>query len=69
VDVLAPVKPSLPPSVTRQVEIEVKYEGYIQRQLQEIERFRHLEQIKLPEGLDYAAIHGLSSELKEKLLR
>ena len=53
--------------MTRQVEIEVKYEGYIQRQLQEIDKFRHLEQIKLPEKIDYAAVHGLSSELKEKL--
>ena len=53
--------------VTRQVEIEIKYEGYIQRQLQEIGKFRHLEQIKLPESIDYSSIHGLSSELKEKL--
>ncbi|WP_419657095.1 MnmG: tRNA uridine 5-carboxymethylaminomethyl modification enzyme MnmG [Desulfosarcina variabilis str. Montpellier] len=67
VETLAPVTPPLPRSVTRQVEIEIKYEGYIQRQLQEIERFRHLEQVKLPENLDYASVHGLSSELKEKL--
>jgi tRNA uridine 5-carboxymethylaminomethyl modification enzyme len=67
VDTLAPVDPALPRSVTRQVEIEIKYEGYIQRQLQEIDRFRHLEQVKLPENLDYASVHGLSSELKEKL--
>ena len=67
VEVLAPIAPPLPQSVTRQVEIEIKYEGYIQRQLQEIERFRNLEQVKLPENLDYAAVHGLSSELKEKL--
>ena len=67
VETLAPVAPPLPRSVTRQVEIEIKYEGYIQRQLQEIERFRHLEQVKLPENLDYASVHGLSSELKEKL--
>jgi tRNA uridine 5-carboxymethylaminomethyl modification enzyme len=49
------------------VEIEIKYEGYIRRQLQEIDKFRHLEQIKLPEAIDYAVVHGLSSELKEKL--
>ncbi len=67
VDSLAPVDPPLPRDVTRQVEIEIKYEGYIQRQLKEIERFRHLEQVKLPEDLDYASVHGLSSELKEKL--
>ncbi|BBO85704.1 tRNA uridine 5-carboxymethylaminomethyl modification enzyme MnmG [Desulfosarcina ovata subsp. sediminis] len=67
VTALAPVDPPLGESAARQVEIEIKYEGYIQRQLQEIEKFRHLEQIKLPEGIDYATVHGLSSELKEKL--
>ena len=68
VDTFAPAEPPLPESVTRQVEIETKYEGYIQRQLQEIERFRHLERIKLPEDLDYGGVHGLSSELREKLI-
>ena len=51
----------------RQVEIEIKYEGYISRQQKEIEKFKHLEQIKLPEGFDYFQVHGLSSELREKL--
>ena len=67
VSTLAPAESSLMAPVTRQVEIEVKYDGYIQRQLQEIDKFRHLEQIKLPEAIDYGAVHGLSSELKEKL--
>jgi tRNA uridine 5-carboxymethylaminomethyl modification enzyme len=53
--------------VARQVEIEIKYEGYIQRQAQEIEKFRNLERIKLPEDFDFAAVPGLSNELKEKL--
>ncbi|MBC2712986.1 MAG: tRNA uridine-5-carboxymethylaminomethyl(34) synthesis enzyme MnmG [Desulfosarcina sp.] len=64
---LAPAEAPLAERVTRQVEIEIKYEGYIQRQLQEIGKFRHLEQIKLPETIDYSSVHGLSSELKEKL--
>ena len=64
---LSPADPPPAETVARQVEIEIKYEGYIQRQLQEIERFRHLEQIKLPDELDYDEVHGLSSELKEKL--
>jgi tRNA uridine 5-carboxymethylaminomethyl modification enzyme len=51
----------------RQVEIEIKYEGYINRQQKEIEKFKHLEHMKLPEGFDYYRIHGLSNELKEKL--
>jgi tRNA uridine 5-carboxymethylaminomethyl modification enzyme len=67
VDRLAPAEPALKRRVTRQVEIEIKYEGYIQRQLQEVEKFRHLERIRLPDNLDYASIHGLSSELREKL--
>jgi tRNA uridine 5-carboxymethylaminomethyl modification enzyme len=64
---LAPSEAPLKATVTRQVEIEVKYEGYIQRQLQEIDKFKHLEQIRLPETIDYATVHGLSAELKEKL--
>jgi tRNA U34 5-carboxymethylaminomethyl modifying enzyme MnmG/GidA len=43
--------------------------GIFERQLQEIDKFRHLEQIKLPEAIDYTTVHGLSSELKEKLAR
>jgi tRNA uridine 5-carboxymethylaminomethyl modification enzyme len=69
-DAVARLSPAeTPPAerVARQVEIEIKYEGYIRRQLQEIDKFRHLEQIKLPETIDYAIVHGLSSELKEKL--
>lgn len=51
----------------RQVEIEIKYEGYIQRQLSEIKKFKDLEKIKIPRNFDYANAHGLSNELKEKL--
>jgi tRNA uridine 5-carboxymethylaminomethyl modification enzyme len=64
---LAPPDPPLPGRVTRQVEIEIKYEGYIRRQLQEIEKFKHLELIKLPDELDYKTVHGLSSEIRDKL--
>jgi tRNA uridine 5-carboxymethylaminomethyl modification enzyme len=53
--------------VVRQVEIEVKYEGYIKKQLNEIEKFKNLERMKIPEGFDFLRIHGLSNELKEKL--
>jgi len=55
------------PKTARQVEIEIKYEGYIQRQEKEIEKFKHLERMKLPEGFDFSSVHGLSNELKEKL--
>ena len=55
------------PKVARQVEIEIKYEGYIQRQHRDVERFKHIERVKIPQEFDYEQVHGLSNELKEKL--
>jgi tRNA uridine 5-carboxymethylaminomethyl modification enzyme len=55
-------------SIAQKVEIEIKYEGYIQRQLNEVEKFKNLEKIKIPHEFDYTKVHGLSNELKEKLL-
>jgi len=66
---LAPSPAALDRRVRRQVEIEIKYEGYIKRQLAQIDRFRHLEQIIIPDHFDYHQVHGLSNELKEKLGR
>ncbi|MGE0086597.1 MAG: tRNA uridine-5-carboxymethylaminomethyl(34) synthesis enzyme MnmG [Desulfococcaceae bacterium] len=63
----APPPEPLSPKASRQAEIEIKYEGYIQRQQREIERFRNLEYIKIPEGFDYKTVHGLSNELCQKL--
>ena len=57
----------IPPAVAKQVEIEIKYDGYIQKQLREIERFKNMESVKIPSGFDFSAVHGLSNELKEKL--
>ncbi|MBU1170086.1 MAG: tRNA uridine-5-carboxymethylaminomethyl(34) synthesis enzyme MnmG [Proteobacteria bacterium] len=54
-------------NISRQVEIEIKYEGYIQRQHVEINKFRNLEKIKIPLDFDYGAVHGLSNEIREKL--
>ena len=62
-----PAFPGLPPEVAEEVEIAVKYEGYIQRQLQEVEDFRRLESRKLPPELDYQSIQGLRLEAREKL--
>jgi tRNA uridine 5-carboxymethylaminomethyl modification enzyme len=59
----------IPEFASRQVEIEVKYAGFIQRQLSEVERFKNLERIRLPQDLDYSGIPGLSKEIKEKLNR
>ncbi|MBA4368654.1 MAG: tRNA uridine-5-carboxymethylaminomethyl(34) synthesis enzyme MnmG, partial [Desulfobacterium sp.] len=44
-------------------------EGYIQKQLNEIEKFKNLEKMRIPDGFQYQAVHGLSNELKEKLAR
>ena len=67
VETLAPGPKPLSGKVAQQVEIEIKYEGYIDRQMREIEKFNHLEKIKIPSTFDYHAVHGLSNELKEKL--
>jgi tRNA uridine 5-carboxymethylaminomethyl modification enzyme len=53
--------------VAEQVEIQIKYEGYIQRQIQQIERFTALEQKKIPEDIDFDAIIGLGNEVRQKL--
>ncbi|WP_203299196.1 tRNA uridine-5-carboxymethylaminomethyl(34) synthesis enzyme MnmG [Marinobacter sediminum] len=55
------------PNVADQVEIEIKYEGYISRQADEIERLRRNENTELPVDLDYDVIGGLSNEIKQKL--
>ena len=62
-----PSAPELPKAVTEQVEITVKYEGYIRRQLREVEDFEKLEQRTLPTDLDYTDIQGLRLEAREKL--
>ncbi len=62
-----PGRPDLPPDVREQVEISVKYEGYIRRQQKQVEDFRRMESRKLPPDLDYNAIQGLRLEAREKL--
>ena len=62
-----PERPDLPPAVREQVEISVKYEGYIQRQLRQAAEFEKLERRTLPEDMDYSAIQGLRLEAREKL--
>ena len=62
-----PNRPVLPLPVTREVEITVKYEGYIRRQLKEIEAFGRMESRPIPEDIDYDAIPGIRTEAKQKL--
>jgi tRNA uridine 5-carboxymethylaminomethyl modification enzyme len=58
---------SLPPDVIQQVEIEIKYAGYIDRQELEIEKFRALEDKAIPDWLDYASVPSLRTEARAKL--
>ena len=62
-----PHAPALPKAVREQVEISVKYEGYIRRQLSQVEEFEKLEHHTLPPDMDYASIQGLRLEAREKL--
>jgi tRNA uridine 5-carboxymethylaminomethyl modification enzyme len=59
--------PFLTPQLDAQVETEVKYEGFIRRQADEVERFKKMEHIRIPQDMDYAAVKGLSAEIVEKL--
>lgn len=52
-----------------QAEVEIKYSGYVQRQMEGVKRFRKVEAVRLPVDLDYAVIAGLSREVREKLAR
>ncbi len=67
VEYLCPAPYQVRPRVKRQVEIEIKYQGYIVRQLNEIKKFKNMENIKIPHSMNFSKIHGLSNELKEKL--
>ena len=62
-----PAAPELPVAVREQVEISVKYEGYIRRQQRQVEDFEQLEKHALPDRMDYSAIQGLRLEAREKL--
>lgn len=64
-----PERPELPAQVCEQVEITIKYEGYIKKQLEQVEQMRRLEGKQLPGDLDYQSIGGLRLEAVEKLTR
>jgi len=57
----------LPKAAAEEVSFQVKYEGYIKRQQEQVERFKKLEGVRLPRDMDYYKIPGLSNEVKEKL--
>ena len=60
-------RPELPEDVCEQVEINIKYDGYIRRQMKQVEQFKKLEQKKLPEDIDYEDVGSLRIEARQKL--
>jgi tRNA uridine 5-carboxymethylaminomethyl modification enzyme len=62
-------RPSLDHEVTNQVNIQIKYEGYINRQLKQVEQFKKLENKYIPESIDYNVVKGLRIEAKQKLIK
>jgi tRNA uridine 5-carboxymethylaminomethyl modification enzyme len=63
-----PTDESVPRDYKAQVEVAIKYGGYIERQLDLIERSRGMEDARVPDDFDYMTVHGLSNEVREKLL-
>ena len=64
-----PLIGNYPPHITMQLEVEIKYAGYLDRQYEMVRRSKHMEASRLPDGIDYTAIDGLSREAREKLTR
>ena len=62
-----PSRPPLSSAVKEQVEITIKYEGYIEKQLRQVEEFQKMEGKKLPENMDYSSINGVRLEARQKL--
>ena len=66
---IAPPTRMLPLAVREQVEIQIKYDGYIQRQQRQIHQFKKMENFRIPDTFDYADVRGLKTEAREKLAR
>lgn len=64
---LAPSESDLDADIKEQVEIQIKYEGYIEKSLQQVDRLKKMENKKIPENIDYDAITGLATEARQKL--
>ena len=62
-----PERPELPKSVTDEVEIQIKYAGYLERQLKQVEEFKKEENRRLPDDMDYESVAGLRLEARQKL--
>ena len=57
------------PSVAQQVEIQIKYQGYINRQMVQVERFRKMEKMRIPDDVDYSEVPSISREVRDKLCK
>ncbi|TJY41705.1 tRNA uridine-5-carboxymethylaminomethyl(34) synthesis enzyme MnmG [Cohnella pontilimi] len=71
-DMLAKLSPALvelSEDMKEQVEIQIKYTGYIEKQLQQVERLEKMEKKRIPDNIDYEIIHGLATEAKQKLAK
>ncbi|KAB7665313.1 tRNA uridine-5-carboxymethylaminomethyl(34) synthesis enzyme MnmG [Bacillus sp. B1-b2] len=67
ISLLTPSEAALTDDIKEQVEIQIKYEGYIEKSLQQVERLKKMENKKIPENIDYDAISSLATEAKQKL--
>ncbi|MGN4426645.1 tRNA uridine-5-carboxymethylaminomethyl(34) synthesis enzyme MnmG [Bacillus cereus group sp. MYBK30-1] len=67
IHLLVPSEVELNDEITEQVEIQIKYEGYIEKSLQQVERMKKMENKKIPVDIDYDAISGIASEARQKL--
>jgi tRNA uridine 5-carboxymethylaminomethyl modification enzyme len=67
IEALLPSEVSLDSEVKEQVEVQVKYEGYIEKSLQQVEHLKKMENKKIPENIDYDAITGIATEARQKL--
>jgi tRNA uridine 5-carboxymethylaminomethyl modification enzyme len=61
--------PTFGHDIEAQAEIQIKYEGYVTRQTEMVQRFQKMEELKLPTNIDYSEIHGLSREVRERLMQ
>ena len=67
IQILVPNEIPLDPEASEQVEIQIKYEGYIEKALQQVDRLKKMEDKKIPDLIDYDAINGLATEARQKL--
>lgn len=67
IQALAPADENISGEIAEQVEIQIKYEGYIEKSLQQVEKLKKMENKKIPENIDYDAISGIASEARQKL--